>query len=130
VLKILRGICPDLAGKKTDLVVSSALFERLLGMKMKLRPKAGGGFAQNFQEFQSIRDFPFVADADRLYRPAVYLADPAGDWHHRWPAGVYPAAFLSAGAAGELADPAPADVANKKTYQLSTERVRRCWWRR
>ena len=57
VLKILRGICLDLAGKKTDLVVSSALFERLLGMKMKLRPKRVGSFAQNFQEFQSIRDF-------------------------------------------------------------------------
>lgn len=57
VLKILRGICLDLAGKKTDLVVSSALFERLLGMKMKLRPHRVGSFAQNFQEFQSIRDF-------------------------------------------------------------------------
>ncbi|MCU6679065.1 type I secretion system permease/ATPase [Leclercia sp. H6S3] len=57
VLKILRGICLDLAGKKTDLVVSSALFERLLGMKMKLRPPRVGSFAQNFQEFQSIRDF-------------------------------------------------------------------------
>jgi ATP-binding cassette subfamily C protein LapB len=57
VLKILRSICLDLAGKKTDLVVSSALFERLLGMKMKLRPKRVGSFAQNFQEFQSIRDF-------------------------------------------------------------------------
>ncbi|MGK9172018.1 type I secretion system permease/ATPase [Yokenella regensburgei] len=57
ILKILRGICLDLAGKKTDLVVSSALFERLLGMKMKQRPKRVGSFAQNFQEFQSIRDF-------------------------------------------------------------------------
>lgn len=57
VLKILREICLDLAGKKTDLVVSSALFERLLGMKMKLRPQRVGSFAQNFQEFQSIRDF-------------------------------------------------------------------------
>ena len=57
VLKILRGICLDLAGKKTDLVVSSALFERLLGMKMKLRPPRVGSFAQSFQEFQSIRDF-------------------------------------------------------------------------
>lgn len=57
VLKILRGICLDLAGKKTDLIVSAALFERLLGMKMKLRPSRVGGFAQNFQEYQSVRDF-------------------------------------------------------------------------
>ncbi|POP43081.1 type I secretion system permease/ATPase [Superficieibacter electus] len=57
ILKILRSICLDLAGKKTDLIVSAALFERLLGMKMKTRPKRVGSFAQNFQEFQSLRDF-------------------------------------------------------------------------
>lgn len=57
VLKILRGICLDLAGKKTDLIVSAALYQRLLGMKMKLRPSRVGGFAQNFQEYQSVRDF-------------------------------------------------------------------------
>lgn len=57
ILKILRGICLDLAGKKTDLIVSAALFERLLGMKMKVRPDRVGGFAQNFQEYQSVREF-------------------------------------------------------------------------
>lgn len=57
VLKILRGICLDLAGKKTDLIISAALYERLMGMKMKLRPSRVGGFAQNFQEYQSVRDF-------------------------------------------------------------------------
>jgi ATP-binding cassette subfamily C protein LapB len=57
VLKILRAICLDIAGKKTDLIVSAGLFERLLGMKMKLRPARVGSFAQNFQEYQSLRDF-------------------------------------------------------------------------
>jgi ATP-binding cassette subfamily C protein LapB len=57
ILKTLRGMCLDLAGKKTDLVVSAALFERLLGMKMTLRPNRVGGFSQNFQEYQSVRDF-------------------------------------------------------------------------
>ncbi len=57
ILKILRGMCLDLAGKKTDLIVSAALFERMLGMKMKLRPPRVGSFAQNFQEYQSVRDF-------------------------------------------------------------------------
>lgn len=57
ILKVLRGICLDLAGKKTDLIVSAALFERLLGMKMKVRPDRVGGFAQNFQEYQSVREF-------------------------------------------------------------------------
>lgn len=57
ILKVLRGICLDLAGKKTDLIVSAALFERLLGMKMKLRPHRVGAFAQNFQEYQAVREF-------------------------------------------------------------------------
>ncbi len=57
ILKVLRGICLDLAGKKTDLIVSAALFERLLGMKMKERPQRVGGFTQHFQEYQSVRDF-------------------------------------------------------------------------
>lgn len=57
VLKVLRGICLDLAGKKTDLIVSAALFERLLGMKMKERPQRVGAFTQHFQEYQSVRDF-------------------------------------------------------------------------
>lgn len=57
ILKVLRGICLDLAGKKTDLIVSAALFERLLGMKMKARPNRVGGFTQHFQEYQSVRDF-------------------------------------------------------------------------
>ena len=57
ILKILRGICLDLAGKKTDLIISAALYERLMGMKMKRRPSRAGGFAQNFQEYQSVRDF-------------------------------------------------------------------------
>lgn len=56
ILKILRGMCLDLAGKKTDLIVSAALFERMLGMKMKLRPPRVE-LAQNFQEYQSVRDF-------------------------------------------------------------------------
>lgn len=57
ILKFLRGICLDLAGKKTDLIISSALYERLMGMKMKLRPNRVGGYAQHFQEYQSVRDF-------------------------------------------------------------------------
>lgn len=57
ILKILRGVCLDLAGKKTDVIVSAALYERFMGMKMMQRPSRVGGFAQNFQDYQSVRDF-------------------------------------------------------------------------
>ncbi len=57
LLKSLRGLCLDLAGKKTDLIISATLFERIVGMSMKYRPKRVGSFAQNIHEFQTLRDF-------------------------------------------------------------------------
>jgi ATP-binding cassette subfamily C protein LapB len=57
LLKTLRGLCLDLAGKKTDLIISATLFERIIGMAMKFRPARVGSFAQNIHEFQSLRDF-------------------------------------------------------------------------
>ncbi len=57
ILKMLRGICLDIAGKKSDLIISSTLFERIIGMEMKERPARVGSFAQNIHEFQSLRDF-------------------------------------------------------------------------
>ena len=57
LLKTLRGLCLDLAGKKTDMIVSATLFERIIGMAMKHRPARVGSFAQNIHEFQSLRDF-------------------------------------------------------------------------
>lgn len=54
---MLRGICLDIAGKKSDLIISSTLFERIVGMEMKERPARVGSFAQNIHEFQSLRDF-------------------------------------------------------------------------
>lgn len=57
LLKSLRGLCLDLAGKKTDLIISATLFERIAGMSMVNRPQRVGSFAQHIHEFQSLRDF-------------------------------------------------------------------------
>nr|WP_189659954.1 MULTISPECIES: type I secretion system permease/ATPase [Pseudomonas] len=57
ILKGLRSLCLDLAGKKTDLIISATLFERIVGMSMKHRPARVGSFAQNIHEFQGLRDF-------------------------------------------------------------------------
>ncbi|MFN3580445.1 MAG: type I secretion system permease/ATPase [Pseudomonas sp.] len=57
LLKTMRGLCLDLAGKKTDLIISASLFERIAGMAMRNRPARVGAFAQNIHEFQSLRDF-------------------------------------------------------------------------
>lgn len=57
ILKGLRSLCLDLAGKKTDLIISATLFERIVGMAMKYRPARVGSYAQNIHEFQGLRDF-------------------------------------------------------------------------
>jgi len=57
LLKTLRSRCLDLAGKKTDMIVSASLFGRIIGMSMKARPARLGSFAQNIHEIQSLRDF-------------------------------------------------------------------------
>lgn len=57
LLRGLRGYFVDEAGKKANLIISAALFERVLGLRMEVRPKSVGAFAKNLQQFDSIRDF-------------------------------------------------------------------------
>ncbi|WP_371132398.1 type I secretion system permease/ATPase [Pseudomonas sp.] len=57
LLKILRAHLLDTAGKKTDVVLSATLFERITGMSMKARPATIGGFAQSIHDFQGLREF-------------------------------------------------------------------------
>ncbi|WP_369959561.1 type I secretion system permease/ATPase [Pseudomonas benzenivorans] len=57
LLRILRAHLLDSAGKKTDVVLSATLFERISGMAMKARPATVGGFAQSIHDFQGLREF-------------------------------------------------------------------------
>lgn len=57
MMKTLRSYFIDIAGKKSDLMLSSSIFERVIGLKMKDRPNSVGAFANNFHEFEMIRDF-------------------------------------------------------------------------
>ncbi|HHO46877.1 MAG TPA: type I secretion system permease/ATPase [Desulfobacteraceae bacterium] len=57
LLRGLRGYFVDEAGKRANLIISAALFERVLGLRMEVRPKSVGAFAKNLQRFDSIRDF-------------------------------------------------------------------------
>ena len=57
VIKMLRAYFVDIAGKKSDLLLSSTIFEKVMGMRMADRPKSVGGFANNLKDFDTIRDF-------------------------------------------------------------------------
>ena len=57
VLRGLRGYFIDEAGKKANLVISSALLEKVLGLRLEVRPKSVGAFSKNLQQFEAVRDF-------------------------------------------------------------------------
>src|SRR5476649_451650 len=57
VLRMVRAHLLDKAGKKTDIILSATLFERITGMAMKARPATVGGFAQSIHDFQGLREF-------------------------------------------------------------------------
>ncbi len=57
LMRGLRGYFIDEAGKKTNLLISASLFEKVLGLRMEVRPTSVGAFARNLQQFEAIRDF-------------------------------------------------------------------------
>lgn len=57
IMRALRGYFVDEAGKKADLRLSAMLMQKVLGLRMEVRPKSIGSFSKNLQEFESIRDF-------------------------------------------------------------------------
>ncbi len=57
IAKLIRGHLTDIAGKKADLIISSALFRRVMSIKLADRPASAGSYASNLREFESVRDF-------------------------------------------------------------------------
>jgi len=65
-LRIIRTYFLDLAGKKSDLILSAKLFGQALGMRFEGRPGSVGTFAKNIQEFEVVRDFVTSASLGTL----------------------------------------------------------------
>ncbi|WP_170018628.1 type I secretion system permease/ATPase [Campylobacter sp. RM16190] len=56
-LKFTRTYFLDIAGKKSDIIMSSLLFERVMDIKLSVKPKSVGSFANNLREFDTVRNF-------------------------------------------------------------------------
>ena len=56
-LKYGRTYLLEIAAKKSDVVMSSIIFERVLDLKMASHPKSVGSFASNLKDFDAIRSF-------------------------------------------------------------------------
>jgi ATP-binding cassette subfamily C protein LapB len=57
VMRLLRSHFLDEASARIDLQLSSALMERVLGMRLENRPQSVGSFAANLRGFEQVRDF-------------------------------------------------------------------------
>lgn len=57
LLKTLRVYFIEIAGKKSDILLSAFIFERVLGAKYDQHPPSVGAFASQLREFDSVRNF-------------------------------------------------------------------------
>jgi len=55
--KFSRTYLLELAAKKSDIIMSSIIFEKVLSLKMSHIPASVGSFANNIRDFESIRNF-------------------------------------------------------------------------
>jgi ATP-binding cassette subfamily C protein LapB len=56
-LKFTRTYMLEIAAKKSDIIMSSIVFEKALDLSMESHPKSVGAFASNIKDFDSIRSF-------------------------------------------------------------------------
>ncbi len=57
VLKLLRAYFLENAAKKSDVIMSSIIFEHVLNQKLSSKPESIGSYASNLKDFDSIRGF-------------------------------------------------------------------------
>ena len=91
ILKMVRSYFIDLAGKKSDILLSSRIMERVLGLSMSARPASVGSFAKNLQDFESIREFITSSTITALVDLPFYLHYPVCHLYAGRAAGLYPA---------------------------------------
>jgi ATP-binding cassette subfamily C protein LapB len=73
-LRMLRSYMVDVAGKRIDVILSSNIFEKALGLRMEARPASVGSFASNIHEFEAFREFITSATITALVDlPFVFL---------------------------------------------------------
>lgn len=57
LVKTLRVYFLEIAGKKADVLMSSRIFEHILGIRMEHQPASVGNFISQLREFESVRNF-------------------------------------------------------------------------
>lgn len=78
LLRELRSWFVDEAGRNADVLLAARLFEHVLALEFKARPRSAGAFASQLREFDTLRDFlssvTFVALVDLPFALLFILA--------------------------------------------------------
>ena len=53
----IRDYLMDLAARKADITLSSALFRQALGLRLEHTPPSSGAFAHQVRQFETVRNF-------------------------------------------------------------------------
>ncbi len=57
LLRTLRAYLIDVSGKKADTLIASLIMQQVLNMRMEVKPISAGGFTNNLNGYESLRDF-------------------------------------------------------------------------
>ena len=57
VLKLMRSHFLEVASKKSDIMMSTAIFDQLLNIRLDAKPASTGQFVNRLQSFESVREF-------------------------------------------------------------------------
>jgi ATP-binding cassette subfamily C protein LapB len=57
MLRFIRNYLLEIAGKKSDIIMSSIIYEQVMNLKMNQWPKSVGAFANRLTQFESVRNF-------------------------------------------------------------------------
>ena len=122
VLRGLRGYFVDEAGKKANLRISAALLEKVLGLRLEVRPKSIGGFSKNLQQFEAVRDFITSFSITALIDLPFMLLGLAAIWYLGGPiVFIHLAAILIMGLFA-LAVQAPLKKAVERSFAASAQK--------
>jgi ATP-binding cassette subfamily C protein LapB len=57
VLKLMRAHFIEVAGKRSDIIMSSKIFDQLMNIRLDAKPASTGQFVSRLQSFESVREF-------------------------------------------------------------------------
>lgn len=122
LMRGLRGYFVDEAGKKANLQISAMLFEKVLGLRLEVRPKSVGAFSKNLQQFETVREFITSFSITALIDLPFMVLGLLAIWYLGGPVVTIHLAAIALLATWALLVQIPLKRAIEKTFQASAQK--------